>query len=287
MTPKRKLQVSNGHYLMFDQLARLVIAIRSSDGSRKIGMSYLEEKTGLPFRQVRNRVSIGRAMGVFEERAVRLTPFGALVAEYDTFFEDKTTLEYVHYLAAGNFKNLVWCEVFNTILPDKPPTDYQGWLQHFRSSLAGQYTEHSLKDHLPKEVHFVIDAYTEKNLNRLDLLHKSPDGTLFRRRHTNIEPLAFSTMLYDWAEEHRAKLVQVSDMQITSGSPGRLFGLEQADLRKALEGLHEKGWVRYESTHNLEQIRLKPDFSALDFLKAYYERREPQPKIETRPTRGS
>jgi len=64
---KRKLQISNGHYLDFDQLARLIHAMNSAEEGQKIIMSFLEKETGLPFRQVRNRISIGRAIGIIEE----------------------------------------------------------------------------------------------------------------------------------------------------------------------------------------------------------------------------
>jgi hypothetical protein len=274
---RRKLQVSNGHYLDFDQLARLIHAIHSAEGQQKISMAYLGKETGLPVRQVENRISIGCAIGVIEEKVLRLSPFGLLVFLYDTFFEARGTLEYLHYMGAGNYKNLIWYEVFNSLLPSEPPMDHGRWLGYFRSQLKQMYTDNSLGEHLAKEVRFIIDAYTKKNFNRLDILHQTSDGKLYRRRNTNLHLMTISAMLYDHAEKERINLLQMRDIITMPGLPGVLFNMDEATLRQLGEDLHQHGWVRYEGTHNLDQIRLKEDFRALDFLTAYYKGADPQP----------
>ncbi|HUU81211.1 MAG TPA: hypothetical protein VMW90_07165, partial [Acidobacteriota bacterium] len=62
-----------------------------------------------------------------------------------------------------------------------------------------------------------------------------------------------------------------------AGAPGVLFSMDEPTLRKVVEKIHEQGWIRYETTHNLDQARLKEDFTALDFLKAYYQNENPVP----------
>ncbi len=275
MTQKKKLQVSNGHYLEFDQLARLIHTIANSDTNPKITMSFLEEETGLPFRQVRNRVSIGRSMGVFAEKSLTLTPFGLLVAEHDTFFESKGTLEYIHYLAASDFKNLLWFEVFNTLLPSSVPLDNQGWLRYFRETLADQYTEHSLKDHLGKEVRFLIQAYTENSFSKLEILYKDSENRFCTRRYLEPTPLIFAAMFYDFSHKQSTNLLQVDELHEMKGSPGKVFFLGREQLNIIIEQLHDLGYVRYERTHNLNQVRMKDDFSALIFLKSYYQGSDP------------
>lgn len=274
---KRKLQISNGHYLDFDQLARLIHAMNSAEKGQKITMSFLEKQTGLPLRQVRNRISIGRAMGIIEERTLKLSPLGILVSSHDIFFESKGTLEYLHYLAAGNYKNLVWYEVFNTLLPEKPPMDHTGWLKYFRSTLAQEYTLYSLNHHLNQEVRFIIEAYTKKGFKKLELLHQTSDGKLYRRRSNDFDPTIISAIIYDHAEKQEVKLLQMNDVITMPGLPGVLFNVDETTLRQLVEDLHQHGWVRYEGTHNLDQIRLKDDFRALDFLTAYYKGADPQP----------
>jgi hypothetical protein len=270
MKPDRKLQISNGHYLQFDQLARILHAINSCPADQKITMSYLEEDTGLPFRQVRNRISIARAMGIFKMNSLQLTPFGSLISTYDPFFEMKGTLEYIHYMAAGNYHNLIWFEVFNTLLPQEPPMDYQGWIQYFQKSLKDEYTEYSLKDHLPKELRFLIDAYINKGFNKLELLNQTSNGKLYLRRYANIDLSIFVAILLDYAFKQRTNLLQVEDLLENAGAPGLLFALDGNTLKSILEISHEKEYIRYESTHSLNQIRIKNDVEPLKFFEAYY-----------------
>jgi len=150
------------------------------------------------------------------------------------------------------------------------------WSNSLRGELAGQYSERTIKKSLREEVHFVVDAYTEKNLRKLELLQKAPDDRLYIRRYTNLTPLVFSAMLYDFGSGKDSQLLQVAEMVVTLGSPALLFGLDAVTFRQQIEGLHERGWLRYETTHNLDQVRLKPSFSALEFLTAYFEDRAPR-----------
>jgi len=272
---KRKLQISNGHYFDTDQLARILYSITNADPDDKVTFSYLEEDTGLPFRQIRNRVSIARAMGIFEESKIKLTPFGELISKHDPFVENKATLEFAHYLAAGNFRNLVWYEVFNTLLIDEQPKSYDGWLKYFRETLAKDYSEHSIKDHVGKEVRFIIDAYVKGTFVNLALLHLTSDEILYRRRYTSVNNMILAATIYDYGFKQDRKLFEVIDILKEKGSPGHVFFLDESTLRQSLEDIHEKGWARYEGTHNLDQVRLKDEFSAIEFMIAFYEDRDP------------
>jgi len=275
MKKNRKLQISNGHYIDFDQIARLIHAITTSEQGQKISIDFLEQDTGLPFRQVRNRISIARAMGLLEERSFRLTSFGSLLVRHDPFFEIKGSLEYVHYLAAGNYKNLIWFEVFNILLASDQLLDHSEWLNYFRKKLEGHYSEKSLKDHVSKEVRFIIEAYTKNNLKQLELFSKDSQGRLYKRRYLDSSPLIFCAMLYDYAQKQKTDLLQIENLLQDKGSPPVLFFMGGKMFHHILEILHEKSYLRYEGTHDLNQLRLKEEYSAESFLTAYYENREP------------
>ncbi|MFP3868505.1 MAG: DUF4007 family protein [Desulfobacteraceae bacterium] len=276
MARERKLQVSNGYYLNFNQLAQLLNSAQGNPGLGKNTTFQLGEDTGLPPRQVENLVSIGRALGIFRDLTLRPSRLGFLIFTHDGFFQAKGTYEFLHYLASGNYHNLIWYEIFNTVLPNEPPMNNQGWLNYFRESLAENYSANSLKKHLRHEIRFIIDAYLEKEFQRLDLLQQAGDGRLYRRRYLNPEPLVLAAMLYDYAGKQRTNTLQVGEMPHIPGAPPRLLGLDEASFRQQIIKLHEKDYLRYEGTHNLDQIRLKPDLQALIFLQAYYQGREPQ-----------
>jgi hypothetical protein len=223
---------------------------------------------------------MGSAMGLIKPGVQVLTSMGLLVAEHDMFLEKKASLEWCHYKAAGSHQNLIWFEVFNHLLPEESATNQAGWQEYFRNKLKGQYTDKTVKSHVTKEVRFIIDAYTKRNFAKLEILHELSDGRLYQRRYTGFALPILAAMIYDSCVTNEARLSQVDEMATAPGSPAVIFGLDGASFRQQVEALHDRGWLRYETTHNLDQIRLKPGFSALEFLMAHFEDREPRPNDE-------
>ena len=273
---RRKFQVSNGYLLEFDQLARILHFLLEHRDAKKINRKALQEDTGLADRQVESLVSMGSAMGLIKPGLQVLTPVGLLVAEHDIFIEKRGTLEWCHYAGAGSYRNLIWFEIFNRLLTEATPMSQEEWNEQLRSDLTGKYSKRTIGKGLYEEVRFVVDAYTKRNFSKLELLNQSSDERLYRRRYTDFAPLVLSAIIYDFCASREAHLSQVGEMAVTPGSPAVVFGLDAASFRQQIEGLHDRGWLRYETTHNLDQIRLKPGFSALEFLTAYFEDREPR-----------
>jgi hypothetical protein len=73
---KRKLQVSNGYLLEFDQLSRVLHFLLEHRDAKKISRKVLQEDTGLADRQVESLVSMGSAMGLIKPGLQVLTPAG-------------------------------------------------------------------------------------------------------------------------------------------------------------------------------------------------------------------
>jgi len=219
-------------------------------------------------------------MGLIRPIIQVLSPLGLLFAKHDIFIEKQGSLEWCHYAGAGTFRNLIWFEIFNHLLVEIDPMTQSNWNRHLRTRFSGQYTEGSIRKHVPKEVNFVVDAYSNRNLHKLELLHQSPDGLIYLRRYTNFSLSVLSAMIYDFCATKESHLFQVGEMAATPGSPAMVFGLDAASFRQQIEGLHDRGWLRYETTHNLDQIRIKPGFSALEFLTAHFEDREPREGAE-------
>ena len=281
---RRKFQVCNGYRLEFDQLARILHFLLEHRELKKITRDALKEDTGLADRQVASLVSMGAAMGLITPNSQVLTPVGLLIAEQDIFIEKRGSLEWCHYVGAGSFRNLIWFEIFNRLLAEASPMTQEEWNERIRSDLAGKYSKRTIGKGLYEEVRFVIDAYMERNFSKLELLHRSSDERLYRRRYTQFAPLVLSAMIYDFCATKETHLSQIGEIAVTPGSPSVVFGLDAASFRKQIEGLHDRGWLRYETTHNLDQIRLKPGFSALEFLTAHFEDRKPCE--DTKPSLG-
>jgi hypothetical protein len=279
-TDQPKLQVSNGYLLEPAQNAQVISFVAEQTSARKIGRSEIVEATGLSDRQIESLASVATALGLMVPRTQLLTPLGKLVHKHDLFLDSPVTLEFCHFLGAGRPRNLVWFKIFNELLTSGKPTDQPGWSMWLRGKLAGHYSESSLIKHIAEEVRFILDAYTIKNFKKLNLLIEAPDKTLTLRRYTALQPLTLAAMIYWVGEEHEARLVSFSDLQAQPGSPGRIFGLDASSMRQMIEVLHQKGWVRYEVRHGLDQIRLIDGFQPLEFLSAAYENREPETKAK-------
>lgn len=276
MPAKRKLQVSNSYPLQFDQLSKILYFLAGNPSLKKVSRKILVENTGLSDRQIEGLVSIGSAMGLIQPVIQILTPRGRLIAQRDIYFQQKGTLEWCHFKGTGSFQNLIWYELFNSYLPDTPPSSPSDWLSYFRGKLTGQYSKKTLAEHLRAEVHFIADAYFNQELKRLQILNQTLEGAIYLIRYSKSEPLVFCAMLYEYGEINKSTLFQITDLVTTKGSPAKVFHLDEPLLRQIIDGLHEKGWVRYERTHNLDQIRLKESYSSLDFLEAFYQKREPR-----------
>jgi len=268
-----KLQVCNGYLLEFDQLARVLHYLLENKNAGRITRASLQESTGLADRQLESLVSMGVALGLIQPKRQILTRIGTLIAENDIFIEKKGTLEWCHYVAAGSHRNLIWFEIFNRLLSLDSQMTQRGWCQELRSSLTGKYTDRTIGQHLHEEVRFVVDAYLERNFQKLALLHQTPEGQLYRRRYAAFEPLVLGAMIYDFGAQTKTQLLQVSEVAMAPGSPALIFGLDTATFRSLIEGLHERGFMRYETTHNLDQIRLKSSLSAFELLSAHFEGR--------------
>ncbi len=281
---RRKFQISRSHLFEFNHFSRILSFLYENRSTKRISRDLLIENSGLPDGQVASLISIGAAMDIIQTRTQTLTPIGLIIAEHDIFLEGQGTLEWCHYKGAGSYKNFLWFEVFNHILAEEPAMTQEGLQEYFKKKLKGRYSDKTINDHVPKEIRFIVDAYTKRNFNKLELLHISTDDQLYSRRYTRFAPLVLSAMIYDFCATKETHLSQVGDMAVTPGSPAVVFGLDAASFRQQIEGLHDRGWLRYETTHNLDQIRLKPGFSALEFLTAHFEDREPHE--DTKPSPG-
>ena len=277
---RRKLQISRSHLLEFNHFSRVLSFLYENRSAKRISRNLLIENSGLPDGQVASLISIGAAMDLIKTGSQTLAPIGLIIAEHDIFLEGHGTLAWCHYKGAGSYQNFLWFEVFNHMFAEEPAMTQEGWQEYFKKKLRGQYSDKTVNDHVPKEIRFIVDAYTKRNFNKLEILHMSADDQLYRRRYTSFAPLVLTAMIYDFCAANEAQLSQVGEMAVTPGSPAMVFGLDAALFRQQIEGLHDRGWLRYETTHNLDQIRLKPGFSAIEFLTAHFENREPQEGLD-------
>lgn len=285
---KPKLQVSNGYSFDPSQTASLLTFISDHPHIKRFARRDIMEDTGLSERQAESLTSIGSALGLVVPRTQVLTDLGKLIVKHDLFLDSDTTLEFLHFMGAGTPKNLIWFTIFNELLHEREPMNQPGWTAWLREKLAGSYSPRSLVKHVAHEVRFVLDAYNIRNFSKLRLVQQAVDGTYALQSLLGIRPLVLTASIYQFADRFQVRLIPFNNLHETGGSPGRVFGIAGPQMRELVEGLHQKGWVRFEVRHGLDQVRLIEGFDALSFIDADFENREPQrretPKQETQPT---
>jgi len=89
--------------------------------------------------------------------------------------------------------------------------------------------------------------------------------------------LVLAAMVYNFAERTGRRVWEVEELAGAAGGPAILFRMDVDTFRQNIERLHERGYVRLEARHNLDQVRLRDDYQPLCFLEAYYHEREPSP----------
>ena len=265
---KRKFQVCNGYLLEFDQLTRVIHYLFENKNESRISRIDLQENTGLSNRQIESLVSIGAALGIIKRGKQTLTEVGTLIAENDIFFESKETLAWLHFIGAGSLRNLIWFEVINTVLSNNNSLNQDKLNESLRTILVGQYTDRTIKKHLYEEVRFIVDAYLSRNFRKLELIRQTSEDLLYLNRYTKFDPLVFGAIIYHYGNIQETGLFQMEQLVNNSGSPGKVFNLNISHMRQLIDILHNKGYLKYETTHNLDQIRLKSEYSAMQFLKA-------------------
>src|SRR4030065_2179681 len=92
----RKLQLSNGYVLEFDQLSRVLHFLAERPAEKRIYRKDIQESTGLSNRQIESVVSIGCALGLIKPGVQILTATGALIVEDDIFLEQTGNLQARH-----------------------------------------------------------------------------------------------------------------------------------------------------------------------------------------------
>jgi len=267
-----KLQLSNGYYLRFDQLSRVLGAIAGRQHQSRVTKDNLIEDTGLSERHVENLCSMAVGIGLIKRISYNLLPLGRLIVEKDRYFGDRGTLWICHYRLGSNPHNLVWQRLVNQVLPDLDRVTTEAARRYF-SDLEDEYSEKSTQNHLRKELDTCYNAYTEQALAHLRYLEAVSESTYtLALNHAPLDPVILLFAIYDYRDRFSlgATAVEIPTLWRAENSPGRVFDLSEAGLRQLLNRLHNQGELTIERRADLDQVQLSSDGSAIAALEKYY-----------------
>jgi len=270
---KGKLQLTNGYYLHFDQMTRLLRYVQQRPETRRFSQAELAAGTGLTQRQVESLGSVMVRLGLLRPVTYRLTGLGALAVEHDAFLDDPGSLWLCHYHLASDTQAIVWNHMTNCVLPGGQPVTAPEARDSFQPFLAG-FTARSANKKLLEEIRAFFNAYTEQSFRRLSYLRQTDAGAYaLTDAPAPVPPGAFLAILLLYRDRCQpgASGLEAPAICAADHSPGRLLHLGEARVRALLNELHEDGKLTIEAKANLDQVRFRPGQTWLEAMRAYYE----------------
>ena len=271
MSPKIKLQLTNGYYLRFGQVSRILQYTLDQMPQKRIPRPKIVDALGISLKQFENLSSICVALGLTKPRSFILTPLGTTIAKQDIFFDKIATLWLMHYVISSEPKWVVWNRLINQAFTENEEISTEIALPYFED-LRGSFSEQAVTKKLPKEVLSVLDAYSEQRFSQLHLLEKVSTGKYVRTEPENMEPLPFLYCLLHYREKAypRSTALVIQDIVSAENSPGKTLFLHDYEVNGLLTTLHDLSLIRIEMAGDLEQIRLSEETSKESVLKAIY-----------------
>ena len=270
--PKMKLQLSNGYYLRFEHLSRLLHYVVGRPDVSRFTQKELASALGMSPRMVENLTSYGVALGLLTRGSCKPTELGELISKQDPFFDKDETLWFLHYTIASDKKYIVWNRLINCVFPKESKVTTEVARTYF-SDLNGHFSEKTLKKHLSKEIQSFFNAYTEQKFSRLEYICKL-SNTIYRLNESVEVPdmcILASCYLYRDRYIRGATGIEIEHLIKEENSPGRVFHVSEHQLRLSLERLHKEHYISIESRANLDQIRFRSNEHWFDIVKQFYE----------------
>ncbi len=266
---KPKLQLSNGYFVNFTYLARILNAV-CQDQRERIPQVELAAAIGFTERHVKHLCGIAHALGLTERVTYKPTPLGRLVQKYDPFFDDVGTLWFLHYIISSNPYNLVWNRLVTVILPARRNITRKQARAAF-NDLRETLTEYSIQTHVLTELNTVLDAYTNQYFARLAYLRLENDIYVLGNA-VSVTPFVLGACIVCFRDRHRSidTAVSVTDLLSTSNGPGVVLQLEEDRFRGLLEQLKVQPGFSLESQADLDQVRLTDNTPAYIWMERYY-----------------
>ncbi|MFC1533226.1 DUF4007 family protein [Thermodesulfobacteriota bacterium] len=266
-----KLQVTNGYYLHFDQVSRILQYALDQINRKSIPRPEIINALGMTLKQFENLSSICVGLGLTKPRSFILTPFGKIVAEQDIYFDNIATLWLLHYVISSEPKWVVWNRLVNKAFPENELISTEVTKPYFED-LRGSFSEQAVTKKLPKEILSVFDAYSEQKFSLLHLLEKVSTGKYARKKFEQIEPLPFLYCLIYFRDSvyPNSTALVIKDIVSAENSPGKILFLEDYEANNLLSSLHDLSLIRIETVGDLEQIRFIGDLSKESVLNRIY-----------------
>jgi hypothetical protein len=224
---------------------------------------------------------------------------------FDPYMEDPATLWLLHWLIASNVRQATtWYWMFNNwtgieFNKDKVAQEIQRWLE---KQGYKPVSDNSLRRDIDCFVRTYISSRQTKTsliedsldcpLVDLQLIADLSDGKTYqfqRGAHPSLvdEVLAFALLAFWQAANNDSNTLAFAKIAYESGSPGRVFKLDEESLITKLERIEAttSGALYYDETSGLKQVYKRADINPMTLLSKYYRPHAARAASRKRPNR--
>lgn len=267
------LQLTKGFFVDFTQLARMLAYAMTHQAESRISSEAFATDLGISTSRVINLSSLASAFMLLKSIVLTPTALGKLIYEYMPYLDDVGTLWLLHYVISSDIRYVIWNRLVNQVIPENSRLSTAIARPYFED-LAMYYSEHSMDQHVRKEIGAVWNAYTEQEFAHLHYL-RAESEQIYTRGYGDLtipEVLLSTVLLYRARYAPDAATLDIDTLAHAPNSPGRVFGLSQRQVRDLLEQAEGAYNINVETRADLDQVRIPGGLNWLAVMEAYYGR---------------
>ena len=271
LIPNNALLELNKHYeLSAINVSRILGNIReSTQTATPIARDELGKQLGMTKAMAKGTISMMRELGLIDSKT-HILPLGDLILDYVPYFDDAGILWLLHFILASNARLVLWSNLFDMHLPENEYLSVQDISQRFQV-LEGRWSSYSIRKKIPQELNAIFKTYTNEFFTQLGII-ENYDGEYQIGWNTGVIPkwvwlsalLIFRDRYYPGASSLEIRLIAQSHY-----SPGRIFRVNESNVRKALDELHNADLLTVETRSGLDQVRFKREITWLSAITEY------------------
>lgn len=212
--------------------------------------------------------------------------FGKIINEYDRYFDDVSTLFFIHYKLVSN-QNLciVWNIFFNEYAgKDFTKEDMQSVCKEYlnmKMEEGASYSDSLFIDDCASVLRMYLASQTRDDpeeslgcpLSELGLLQKSPE---IKNAYIKTSPVkgvldilvVFYVLMCNIKEDKNS--VSIDDLLFAPNNIGRIFNLDRIKVNEYLDQLRAAGYITINRTAGLDMVYINHKTNPEEIMRKYY-----------------
>jgi len=265
------LALTRGYEMQQIHVTRIISYLdEQRENDELLGREQISKDLYIPLERVKGNINVLIKAGLVTSHN-RLTPFGVLIHKYAPFWDNIGCLWLIHYLLSSNAKLILWSNIFNKVLQDGQEISINQVAKAF-TPFIGRWSEKTIKTKVPQEIGGIFRSYAETIFSPLRILIKSEVGNYEANcAFGGVPSIVFLSALLAYRDQYfdGASSLEVPLLIDKVFSPGRIFYMNEKEVRSTLDDLHTNDFITVETRSGLDQVRFKREITWLSAITAY------------------